>query len=151
MTEEPAEQFRTLVGHMDLRFNAGFEDADTPCPQITWTGVINFGDDAYAITYELTGPPEIDGDAFQFEEVWRILDLSNVEVTGGVATACGGVGLIWGTDKGEGDPTGCRAAGRVLFVDPDGPFDEVLTGRSVHWSGSFSDSQTKFTGPFQID
>ena len=151
MTEEQLKHPVALVGHMDLRFNAGFQDTDTPCPHITWMGVITFGDDVYAITYEPTAPPKVDGDSFEFEEIWRILDLSDVVVVGGVATACGGVGLMWGTDKGEGNPTGGRAAGRVLFVDPNGPFDKTLTDRNVHWSGVFSEDKTEVAGPFRID
>jgi len=151
MTEDQFENLAAVAGRMDLNFNSGFQDTETPCPEITWTGVITFGDDVYAIAYEPTAPPEIDGDAFQFEEIWRIYDLAAVETADGVAIACEGDGLMWGTDKGECDPTGCRAAGRVLFVDPDGPFDETLMGRSVHWNGVFSEGQSKFAGSIRID
>lgn len=150
MTEEPVEQSWTLAGHMDLRFNAGFDDENTPCPRITWTGFITFGDDVYAITYEPTGTPETHGDTFRFEEIWRIHNLDDVQTVDGVATECGGDGLMWGTDKGEADPTIAQAAGAVLFVDPNGPFDETLTDRRSHWSGDFSDNQAKFAGSFRI-
>lgn len=151
MTNEPVEQFRTLVGHMDLRFNSGFQNTDTSCPHITWTGVVRFGDDVYAITYEPTGPPEIDGTVFRFEEIWRIHDLSGVETAEGVAITCGGDGLMWGTDKGEVDPNEGYADGTVQFVDPGGPFGDVFIGRDTHWSGAYSEDQTKFAGPFRID
>ncbi|MEA3511157.1 MAG: hypothetical protein U9R51_06955 [Actinomycetota bacterium] len=57
---------------------------------------------------------------------------------------------MWGTDKADADSKGGHADGEVLFVDPDGPFDEELVGRSTHWSGDFGESQTKFSGPFRI-
>lgn len=151
MTEDQFENLVALTGHMDLRFNAGFEDTETPCPHVTWTGTITFGDDVYAITYEPTAPPEVDGDWFQVEEIWRVHDLAAVETADGVATVCEGDGLMWGVDKGKVDSTKGHADGTVQFVDPEGPFDQEMVGREVHWSGVFSDSQTGFAGPIRID
>lgn len=151
MTGQQPKHPVALAGHMDLRFNSGFQNTDTSCPHITWTGVITFGDDVYAITYQPTGPPEIDGTVFRFEEIWRIHDLSGVETADSVAIACGGDGLMWGIDRGEVDSNEGHADGTVQFVDPDGPFDDVFIGRDTHWSGVFSEDRTGFAGPFRID
>jgi len=151
MTEDQSENLVALTGHMDLRFNAGFEDTNTPCPHITWTGTIAFGDVVYAITYEPTAPLEIDGELFRFEEIWRIHDPADIEVEDGVATVCRGAGLVWGTDKGVGDPTAAHSDGTVSSVDADGPFDKELVGRTVRWAGDFSDNQLGFSGTFTID
>ncbi len=151
MTEDQFENLVALTGHMDLAFNPGFEDTNTPCPHITWTGTITFGDVVYAITYEPTAPLENDGESLRFEEIWRIHDPADIEVEDGVATVCRGAGLVWGTDKGVGDPTAAHADGTVSFVDADGPFDEELVGRSTHWSGEYKQGQNGFSGPFHIN
>jgi hypothetical protein len=152
MTEGHLERFETLSGHMELRFNLGFEDPDTPYSQITWTGVITLRDGVFAITYEPTTPPTIDGDTFQVDEIWRIHDPADIEITDGVVKRCAGEGLIWGVDTATCGPgSNCRADGEIRIVTSEGPFDHMLTGHRVYWSGDLTEDRLGFSGTFSID
>jgi hypothetical protein len=57
---------------------------------------------------------------------------------------------VWGYDAGVQSHVNAVANGTVEWVNPDGPFDEALTGRNIHWSGP-SDTPGEFSGWFRIN
>jgi len=153
VTAVPAVANRPLVGSMDLDFNLGFGDAAAPCPDVTWAGNIDFDGDVHGMAFVPTAPPEIVGRAFHFEESWMVY-AQPFAFTGGVLSECddGNPVVLSGYDAGVESMASLIAVanGAVEWVDPDGPFDEALADRHVHWSGLVEANLVEFSGTWRV-
>ncbi len=142
---------QALSGPVDLRFNVGFGDAATTCPQFTWAGTVELSGNTYWIAYVPTDLAAT-GAAFHFEEGWFIYETWNFEFVSGVLTSCTGDIVMEGTDAGVTSPNRkAHGNGEVTWVDPAGPFDSDLTGNRTKFSGEIAESFVEFTGEFRVN
>ena len=151
----PADAKQSFRGEMELYFNSGFNpmlEVPVGCSNITWAGVLEVDGDEYGITYEPFGRQDT-GKAYHFQEIWRIHN-DPFDFEGGVFTDCDAAVAMWGSNSGVASPNFKGVAnGTVEDVTDDGPFDESLTGRHVHWSGAVGMNELglTFAGPFRIN
>jgi hypothetical protein len=145
----PVSAKQPLRGWIDADFNLGFGDEATPCPEITWVGNIDIDGVLFGFAWTPTSPLREAGQTIHYTDKWMIYE-SPFEYTGGVFEECDVEIALWGYDAGAGSPVNAVANGTVEWVNPDGPFDEMLTGRNIHWSGS-SASPIEFSGWFRIN
>jgi len=149
VTASPLSAKQPLRGWIDADFNLGFGDEATPCPQITWVGNIDIDGVLYGFAWTPTAPLREVGKTIHFEDMWMIYE-SPFAYDGGVFEECEAEMAVWGYDAGAASHVNAVANGTVEWVNPDGPFDEALTGRNIHWSGP-SGSSTEFSGWFRIN
>lgn len=147
----PVNAKQPLRGWVDVDFNLGFGDPGTACPEITWVGNIDIDGVSYGFAWTPTSPLRETGGAIHYTDNWMIYE-SPFEYDGGVFEECD-VGIaLWGNDAGAASNANGHAVanGTVEWVNPDGPFDEMLTGRNIHWSG-YEGGPTEFSGMFRIN
>lgn len=145
----PVNAKQPLGGWIDADFNLGFGDAETPCPEITWVGNIDIDGVLYGFAWTPTSPLKEAGVSIHYTEKWMIYE-SPFEYDGGVFEECDVAVAVWGYDAGAASPVNAIGNGSVEWVNPDGPFDVMLLGRNVHWSGSLA-SPIEFSGMFRIN
>jgi hypothetical protein len=157
MVAAPVMAERPLRGPLDTHFNLGFGNEMTPCPDITWAGTVQFGDEVYGLAWSPTsGLKEAGGSLHLAEERWMIYEEPFAFEGEDVFTECAdeeNAVVMSGYDKGVESLANLHAVGngRVDWVHPDGPFDEALEGRNTHFSGVVSDDLLHFPGTFRIN
>ena len=151
MAAAPAGAKASLEGEQHIEFNLGFM-AGGDCQHITWTGEVTLNGTTYDITYQPTGD-HATGKAFHFDEIVRIHEYGSVGVgDDGVVTACPSASLLWLENSGVATPNlKGLANGKVMYVNPAGPFDEGLVGNTTHWRGNVSADALSFSGSFRIN
>lgn len=146
----PVDAKKPVRGDMDLDFNVGFFGPPALCSEVTWAGSITIDGVDYGMTFIPTDD-HFTGPVHHFEEIWQI-HAATFEFDGGVFTECNLPVVMAGLDVGIAAPNlNGVAHGTVEFVDPEGPFEDSLMGRRVHWSGVVSESGVQFAGPFRIN
>ena len=150
MAAAPAGAKASLEGEQHIEFNLGFM-AGGDCQHITWTGEVTLNGVTYDITYEPTWD-RATGKTLHFGEIVRILAYDSVVVGDGVVTECPTDSLLWLDNTGIVAPNlKGLANGKVMYVNPAGPFDEGLVGNTTHWRGNVSADALSFSGSFRIN
>ncbi len=112
----PATAKQPLRGDMELYFNLGFGNQDTPCSDITWAGSVQLDGVAYGIAF-FPIVSEDRGNSYHFEETWEVY-AEPFDFTGGaVLTDCTpGAVVLRGPDKGVEVDNDYHIIGRVDYA-----------------------------------
>jgi hypothetical protein len=145
----PVSAKQPLRGWLEVDWNDGFQDEATPCPEIVWAGSIEIDGVLYGWAWVGTLPREAGRSVHYGTSEWMIYE-SPFAYDGGVFDECGAEIAVLGSNVGLQTPVGSVGNGTVEWVNPDGSFDVMLTGRRVHISGSFP-SPGEFSGWFRIN